>query len=312
MFSLTKSLTVCAVAASIMFAGGSAVFSQTVFDTSPEQAERIHTTAGESAKLLANVKLLEPGTLTMAMSPYLPPTGFYATDSATVIGANADLASLIAEKLGLKLKIVVVAWPDWSLALSSGKFDSFISDLTITEERKQKFDFSTYAQDVSGFFVDAKSPIKQVKEPKDIAGLRVVVDSGTPGEKVLLGWDKQNVAAGLRPAEFVYFDDPATAQLALTSGKVDVLFVTYSQGAYDVAVNGTTKLAGIISGNGQDQKALDGVAVYKGSGLADAMTAAVNELVTDGTYLATLKRWHIEGEALDAPAVTNPPGLVFN
>lgn len=312
MLSINKSLWGYIVAAGVAIGGSTAVFAQTVFDTSPEQAGRIHTTVGESAKLLANVKLVEPGTLTMAMSPYLPPSGFYATDASTVIGSNADMSSLIAEKLGLKLKIQVVAWPDWPLALSSWKFDAFNSNLTISEERLQKFDFSTSARDLSGFFVAATSSVEKVQEPKDLAGLRVVVDSGTVGEKVLLDWDKQNTAAGLKPVEFKYFDDPATAQLSLLSGQVDVLFITYSQGAYDVAVSGKTKLVGVISGDGQDQKAYNGIAVYKGSGLADAMTAAINELIADGTYLATLKRWHIEEEALDVPSVTNPKGLELN
>jgi polar amino acid transport system substrate-binding protein len=38
---------------------------------------------------------------------------------------------------------VSIAWADWPLGLTSGKFDAVISNVTVTEERKLKFDFST-------------------------------------------------------------------------------------------------------------------------------------------------------------------------
>jgi polar amino acid transport system substrate-binding protein len=313
MFSTTKSLVAGVLAAGFMFAGGTA-FAQTVFDISSEQAGRIHTTPGEAAKLLGDVKLVESGKLTIAMSPYLPPTGFYATDTATVIGANADLASLIAEKLGLEINIVVVAWPDWPLSLESGKFDAFISDLDITEERKKKFDFSSYARNLTGFFVTKESPITEIKEPKDIAGLHIYTPSGTVGEKILLEWNDVNTAAGLAPMEIQYFDDPTVGLLSLQSGRTDVMFVTYSEGAYDAAIHGTTRLVGVVTGDGKGQKGSFGIAIHKGNGLVDPMTAAINELIAEGTYLENLKRWGIESQALttDDPAKSNPPGLVLH
>jgi polar amino acid transport system substrate-binding protein len=114
-----------------------------------------------------------------------------------VVGTDADLASLVAEALGLKVEFVPVAWDDWPLGLTSGKFDAVISNVTVTEERKQRFDFSSYRQDVLGAYVPLKSPIQSIKEPKDIAGLKVIVGAGTNQEKIVLEWDKQNVAAGL-------------------------------------------------------------------------------------------------------------------
>ncbi|WP_163434392.1 transporter substrate-binding domain-containing protein, partial [Escherichia coli] len=88
--------------------------------------------------------------------------------------------------------------------LESGKFDAVISNVTVTEQRKEKFDFSTYRLGLHGFYVKADSPITSIKEPKDIAGLRIITGSGTIQEKILLEWDKQNAAKGLKPVELQY------------------------------------------------------------------------------------------------------------
>jgi hypothetical protein len=50
------------------------------------------------------------------------------------------------------------------------------------------------------------------------------------------------------------------------------------------------------------------VATRRGSGLADALTAATNTLIDDGTYDRMLDRWGLAAEALPRSA-TNPPGL---
>ena len=120
--------------------------------------------------------------------------------------------------------------------------------VTVTEARKEKFDFSSYRLDVLGFYVPTESTIQSIKEPKDIAGLRVIVGAGTNQEKILVEWDKQNQAAGLKAAEFQYYDDSAASQLALQSGRADVEFNPNAQLAYRAVVNGKTRLVGIVNG----------------------------------------------------------------
>lgn len=294
-----------AVGLTFGLAGGSVA--QTAFDMGPTQAGRVHTTAGEAAKVIPKGVLVKPGKLTVAMSPYLPPTGFFATDEKTVIGANADLAYAVAEKLGLELDIQVVAFPDWPLGIESGKYDAFISDITVTEKRKEKFDFATYANDVIGFYVAKDSGLKDLTDPKSVQGLKVVVGSGTNHEKIMLEWNRQNESEGLKPAELVYYDDPTAARLALIAGRVDAMLVNNSEGAYAAATDGKTKLAGIVSG-GWPRTAELGIVTKKGNGLVEAVAAALNELIAEGTYRKVLERWSVEAQALKTSKV-NPPGL---
>lgn len=285
---------------------------QTRFDTSGPQAGRPQTKAGKSAELLEGKNLLlEPGKLVIAMSPYLPPTSFYADDAKTVIGFNADLITLVAEKLGLQPDIRVVAFPDWPLSIASHKYDVFIGSTTITEARKLKFDFSTYSRDLAAFFVATNSRITKITGPADIAGIKLIVSSGTVAEKIVLDWDAQNRAAGLKPVELKYFDDPAAAELSLRSGQSDAQFVgNYAEGAYNAAVSGQTRLVG-VAGTWNGVEAVTGVVTKKGSGLAEPIAAAINESIADGTYQAALDRWGMSDAAIKKSTV-NPPGLVIN
>ncbi len=50
------------------------------------------------------------------------------------------------------------------------------------------------------------------------------------------------------------------------------------------------------------------ITTRKGSGLADALTAATNGLIENGTYARILDRWHLAEEALPK-SETNPAGL---
>jgi polar amino acid transport system substrate-binding protein len=172
-------------------------------DLSPQQPGRIRTQKNPAAvaALSSKYRFAQEGTLTVAISPHMPPTATYATDARTVVGSDADYAQLIADALGLKLEIVPIVWTDWPLGLTSGKYDAVISNVGVTEQRKEKFDFTTYRQGLHGFYVRAGSPIRKIAEPKDIAGLKVITSSGTIQEKIILEWDRMNVAKGLRPLE---------------------------------------------------------------------------------------------------------------
>lgn len=279
------------------------------FDLSPEQSGRLHAERDEKAvaALPKDFKFAKPGTFTVAVSVFSPPIAGYATDARTVVGFDPDLALLLAESFGVKLNLVSIAWADWPLGLTSGKYDAVISNVGVTEQRKQKFDFSTYRQGLHGFYVKTDSPITSIKEPKDVAGLRIIVGSGTIQERILLEWDKQNRAKGLKPLELQYFDDDAAADLALQSGRADANFGPNAVQAWQAATLGHKRLVGTVN-PGWPATAEVGVTTRKGSGLAEPISIAINDLIAKGTYQAALARWTLQSDTLTESRV-NPPGL---
>src|SRR6478609_2341514 len=123
-----KSVVLAGVIVVVGFGGA---YADDIYDLSPEQPNRVHVVADPAlaAKLPAEFKWAVPGSFTVAVAAAgEPPLGTYATDAATVVGADPDIASLVAEKLGLTLNLVPVAWADWPLGLTSGKYDAVISN----------------------------------------------------------------------------------------------------------------------------------------------------------------------------------------
>ncbi|MGV3681005.1 MAG: ABC transporter substrate-binding protein [Acidovorax sp.] len=296
------------LAALALSAFGGAALAQT-FDFSPEQKGRPRTerNAAAIAAIPKDYKFVREGVLTVAIAPFAPPISTYATDAKTVVGFDPDYALLIADALGLKLELVPIAWADWPLGLSSGKYDAVISNVGVTEQRKEKFDFSTYRLGLHGFYVRADSKIAFIKEPKDVAGLKVITASGTNQERILLEWNRKNIAAGLKPVELVYFDDDAARLLGVVSGRADANFNPNAPQAYYAAKDGKIRLVGTVNA-GWPLKSDVAITTRKGSGLADALTLASNAIIQSAKYTQTLARWRLAEEALPR-SETNPPGL---
>ncbi len=288
---------------------GAARAEDAAFDLSPQQPGRIHVGRDERAvaAIPKDFNFVTPGIFTVAVSPGGPPLATYATDAKTVVGADPDVASAIADSLGLELKLVPVAWIDWPLGLTSGKYDAVISNVGVTEQRKEKFDFSTYRQGLHGFFVKASSPITSINAPRDAAGLRIIVGAGTNQERILLKWNDENLAAGLKPLELQYYDDEAASLLALSSGRADVIVQPHAQLVYIAARDRNIKRVGTLSA-GWPERSDVAITTRKGSGLADALTIATNSLIADGAYAKILDRWQLAEEALPK-SETNPLGL---
>lgn len=278
-------------------------------DLDPAQADRVRVDKAPSAIELIpqNYPFVTPGKLTVASIPNRLPYAVYALDAKTPIGAEPDVAQLVADSLGLELVLLTTAWADWPLGLSSGKYDAVIHNITITEERKDKFDFSSYRNDLLGFFVPLASTIESIRQPEDIAGLKVIVYSGTNQEKVLLNWIEQNKAKGLASTELQYHDDDAIRDLTLQSGRADVYFGPNATSAFQAARERKTRQVGSFSG-GWPEHAEIGVATRKGAGLAPAVTEALNTQINNGNYAKVLSHWGLTAEAINESR-TNPPGL---
>ncbi|MFT1741571.1 hypothetical protein ACMUEC_19170, partial [Vibrio cholerae] len=75
---------------------------------------------------------------------------------------------------------------------------------------------STYRQGLHGFFVKSDSGISAIREPKDAAGLRIIVGAGTNQERILLKWSDENVAAGLKPINSFLISQTSERVHALT------------------------------------------------------------------------------------------------
>lgn len=258
------------------------------------------------ARIPASYRFVEPGTLTVAISALnSPPLALLANDNRTRIGSDPDIARLLAGSLGLKLKLVPTAWEDWPLGITSGRYDVALVNIAVTEQRKEKFDFATYRVDSLAFSVKSTSAIEKISGAADLSGRKVIVGSGTNQERILLGWNGENEAAGRQLALPIYLTDDASGNLYIQSGRADVFFGPQSVAAYKAALTGTTKVVGL-----GPKKAWVATTTKKGNGLVFALQAALDGAIARGEYQQVLARWGEQGEAV-AQSQVNPPGITY-
>ena len=240
-----------------------------------------------------------------------PPLGFTGTDQQTITGSEPDLARLVAGVLGLEPEFQRSTWQNMFVGLDSGRVDVSFSNVTVTEERKKKYDFASYRQDNLGFETLASNPWTFTGDYRQLAGLRTSVDRGTNQEKILLEWQAKLRAEG-KDVTVQYYPDTNAVQLALDSGQVDAYLGPNPNLAYQAkASEGTPnpkKIAGTYSGAGESLQGLIAATVKKDSGLAQPVSAAINRLIQDGQYAAWLTAWNLSNEAVTRSEV-NPPGL---
>ena len=179
------------------------------FDTTPEQESRIRVDKVDSIAETLPEAWQESGKLKVGIGSFdAPPLILYADDETTLIGNEIDIAYLVADTLGLEIEVEPTSWENLFLSVESGQYDVAFANITVTEERKEKYDFASYRVDSLAFEATAGSDIV-VNGPADVAGLKVAVGSGTNQEQILLAWDAENQAAGLEPAEITYYQNEA-------------------------------------------------------------------------------------------------------
>ncbi|MGW5929989.1 ABC transporter substrate-binding protein [Streptomyces anulatus] len=273
----------------------------------PDQ-DRLRGKKVAAAADLVPEAIRERGTLRLgASAEAVPPLGFYATDDRTRIGSEIDIATLVADTLGLKPEFEQVSWENLFVGLDSSKFDGVLSNVTVTEERKEKYDFATYRLDNIAFEAKKGSGWK-VSEPADVAGKTISVSSGTNQEKILVEWSEKNVEAGREPVDIKYFQKDTDYYLALQSGRIDAHLGPSPVAAYHVASAGQSEIVGQLSGAGGGLQGKIAATTKKGSGLVEAYAAAIDHIVRDGSYGKVLERWGLSGEAVEKSEI-NPPGL---
>ncbi|GGK66188.1 hypothetical protein GCM10011591_42900 [Nocardia camponoti] len=191
--------------------------------------------------------------------------------------------------------------------VDSGEVDAFISNVTVTEERKEKYDFATYRKDNLAVEVPKQSTL-EFKDRKSLAGKRVGVGSGTNQEQLLVKWNEQNVAEGLPPVDITYYQQITDHYLALQSQRLDAYITPNPSGIYHSTTSGQTKLVGSFSGAGDIIQGEIAVTTKKDNGLIKAIHAAIASAIADGSYQKVLDRWGLDSEKVTESRI-NPPGL---
>ncbi len=167
--------------------------------------------------------------------------------------------------------------------LLKGKFDTVISQMTITEDRKKTMDFSQpYITNTIKVIVSEKNTT--IHGLEDLKGKKVGVGLGTNDEKYL----REVAIPKLGQFEIVTYNDVITSLMDLNTGRIDA------------TINNMFALKPLIEKNNLKIKAVGdpikkdqaGIAVRKGNPeFLKAIDDALTEMKSDGTYARIHKKW---------------------
>lgn len=255
----------------------------------------------EAAAKLLPADVRERGTLSLASSVGgTPPGAFYREDGKTVTGQDIDFADAVGKVLGIELKQEVASFEAILPALDSGKYDLGTGNFGVTNERRRTIDFVTYINDGQGFAARSDSDLKKVTDFKQLCGLTVATGAGTTFEVTLE--DNKHVCAdaGKKPYSVKTYAEQSALWSSLQQGRTDVVMSTINGLRYAVKQQPGLKFLG-------EYHRLDvGFAFKKGTKLAPAFRAAVNQLIEDGTYDRILKKWGTRKSAIKTSRISPP------
>lgn len=183
------------------------------------------SSAGGSATSAVDA-IKEKGEIVMLTNAQFPPFE-YLGDDGSVQGVDADLAQAVADKLGVKLKIVDMDFDGIISALKSGKGDFAAAGMTVTEERQKEVDFAMeYVTSSQVVVVRADSDLEGDKDALDAAlsGKNIAVQQGTTGDWYASG-DTENTGSNIKNANVLQFKSAVEAGMNLANGKADAVII---------------------------------------------------------------------------------------
>lgn len=238
---------------------------------------------GVSVKTFAAENLLnqvkERGTLRVGLEGTYPPFS-YQGDDGKLTGFEVDFANELAKHLGVKADLKPAKWDGMLASLDSKRIDVVINQVTISDQRKQKYDFST-PYTVSGIQALVKKGNEGViKTAADLKGKKVGVGLGTNYEE----WLRQNVQG----VDIRTYDDDPTKYQDLRVGRIDAILVD-RLAALDLVKKTGNTLA--VTGEAFSRQE-SGVALRKGNeDLLKAVDGAIADMQKDGSLKALSEKW---------------------
>jgi polar amino acid transport system substrate-binding protein len=233
-----------------------------------------------------------PTSITIGTDASYAPIESFATDNKTIVGVDPDLGEALGKSLGIQVKFVNAKFDGLVTGVASGRYDLAMSAMTDNKDREKQVDFVDYYSAGTSFMI--KKGGKTVNTVADLCGRKVAVEKGTTQ------LDDATAQGKKCKLTVLPFDDQGGANLALSSGRADVVMADSPVNAYAAQQSkGAFVIVGAIYGT-----APYGIAVPKKStALRDALVTALDKMIADGSYKTLLTKWGVQSGAITKAAV---------
>ena len=253
--------------------------------TANDAADAGDSAAGDYGDFASS--LVEEGKLIMSTNAQFPPyemvadgEGFNGTGFE---GIDIEIASAIADKLGLELVIDDMEFDSALLAVQNNAADVMLAGLSYSEDRDEVMDFTdSYATGVQVVIVKDGSGVTM----DNLGDYMIGTQRGTTGY-IYASDTPEN--GGYGEDHVIAYDNGATAVQELINGTIDAVIIDQAPAEEYVAANADAGLA-ILDGAWVEEQYC--VAVDEGNTvLLEAVNTALNELISDGTVQTIIDKY---------------------
>ncbi|APC37124.1 ABC transporter substrate-binding protein [Nocardiopsis dassonvillei] len=255
----------------------------------------------EELAALVPADVAEAGTVTIGVEASYPPGEYLDADGETVLGFNVDLVNAALAKLGLEATWEPTAFDSIIIGVDTGTYDLGSSSFTVTEERMEQVNMISYFSSGTQWFAQAGNP--QDVDPDNACGMRIAVQSNTTHDTDIEERSAACVDAGEEAITIQKFESQPLATETVVSGVNDASLADMPTSAYALEQTGE----GVLEFIGEQYNAAPyGILTNKeDTELAEAVAAAFNALIEDGTYAEVLGEWGVDAGGMESAEV-NP------
>ena len=244
-------------------------------------------TENKKSEAKATQSTLDKDELVIGLDDTFVPMGF-KDESGKVVGFDVDLADAVAKKLNKKIKFQPIDWSMKETELANGNIDLIWNGYSITDERKQKVEFSKpYLNNTQVIVTLADS---NIKSKADLAGKKVGAQTGSTAVDAVAA--DGDIMKSFDGGNLVTFEDNNAALMDLEAKRLDAIVVDEILARYYMKARGTEKYKILDENFGKEQY---GVGIRKGdTKFVDAFNKALDEVIADKTAGEISKKWFQE------------------
>jgi polar amino acid transport system substrate-binding protein len=269
-------------------------------DGASDEADAPDVAVDEELAALLPDAVADAGAVTIGVEASYPPGEYLDEDGETVLGFNVDLIEAALGKLGLEADWEPTTFDSIIIGVDTGSYDLGASSFTITEERMEAVNMVSYFSSGTQWFAPAGNP--DGVDPDNACGLRIAVQTGTTHDQDIEARSEACVEAGEDAITIEKFQTQPQATETIVSGLNDASLADLPTSLY--ALQQTGEQLEFI-GEQYDAAPYGVVVNQEQEELSEAVAAAFNAIIEDGTYEEVLAEWGIEVGALDSAEV-NP------
>lgn len=233
--------------------------------------------------------LEEKGSIVMGLDDTFAPMGF-RDDKGELVGFDVDLAEEVFNRIGFEVEFQPIDWSMKETELNSGNIDVIWNGYSITEERKEKVNFTqAYLKNKQIIITLADSSINN---KEDLKGKKVAVQNGS---STLEAINKQpEIVATFEGGEPVLFDTNNEAIMDLEAKRVDAVVSDEVLTRYYIKQKNPEEYKVLEDNFGEEEY---GIGIRKeDKRLIEEINNTLNEMEKDGSYQKVYEKWFGENK----------------